>query len=185
VEYGTCCWAFFSFLMTHLLDLIPVCLSTPNRNCYLGQTAVLVLMEADISFFLWISQLRIFHSGVPALGCCWHFAVAVLYQLLMLPLPRSLCTHSCGIKPGSYLSGIATWFVHAGSEYRVSPPSCCFQATSCCRHAVLTLTFSALLTHRRDPASWPVPGCCQLCCVLPLCRAASQPRLPGLLLTAS
>lgn len=36
--------------MTHVLDFIPVCLSMPNKNCYLGQTAVLVLMEADISF---------------------------------------------------------------------------------------------------------------------------------------
>lgn len=41
---------FFYFLLTHILDLILVCLSTPNRNCYLGQTAVLVLIEADNSF---------------------------------------------------------------------------------------------------------------------------------------
>lgn len=40
----------FLFLMTHILDLIPVCLSMPNRNYYLGQTAVVVLIEADISF---------------------------------------------------------------------------------------------------------------------------------------
>lgn len=30
----------YLFLMTHILDLIPVCLSMPNRNYYLGQAAV-------------------------------------------------------------------------------------------------------------------------------------------------
>lgn len=40
---------FFCVLMTHILDLIPLCLSTPNRNCCLAQTAVLVI-ELDISF---------------------------------------------------------------------------------------------------------------------------------------
>lgn len=70
----------FLFLMTHILDLIPVCLSLPNRNYYLGQTAVVVLIEADISFF------DGFHS----------------YAFCRSSLSRLLLTFSCDGVNGSF-----------------------------------------------------------------------------------
>lgn len=66
---------FLHFLMTHELDLTSVRLSVPNRNCYLGQTAVLVLIEADISFVCGFHSYTFFQSKVPSLGYCWHSAV--------------------------------------------------------------------------------------------------------------
>lgn len=56
---------FFHLLMTHKLDLISVCLSVPNRNCYLGQTAVLVLTEADISFVYGFHSCTFFRVKFP------------------------------------------------------------------------------------------------------------------------
>lgn len=68
---------FLRFLMTHELDLISVHLSVPNRNCYLGQTAVWVLTEADIGFVYGFHSYTFFQSEVPSLGYCWHSAVLV------------------------------------------------------------------------------------------------------------
>lgn len=59
---------FFYSLMIHILELIPVCLSTPNRSCYLGQTAVLVLIEADISFIYGFHSSAFFRVKSPLLA---------------------------------------------------------------------------------------------------------------------
>lgn len=64
VVYSSCRWAFF-FFMTHVLDLIPVCLLTPNSNCYLGQTAVLVLMEADVGCVYEFHSSAFFRAKAP------------------------------------------------------------------------------------------------------------------------
>lgn len=61
---------FLHFLMNHELDLISVHFSVPNRNCYLGQTAVLVLIEADISFVYGFYSYTFFQNEVPSLGYC-------------------------------------------------------------------------------------------------------------------
>lgn len=61
-----------------------------SSNCCFGN-------RSRHQVYLWILQLCIFQSEVPSLGYCWHLAVAVLYQLLVLPLPHYLCIHSCGI----------------------------------------------------------------------------------------
>lgn len=156
----------FLFLMTHILDLIPVCLSMPNRNYYLGQTAVVVLIEADISFFRSISQLCILQSEVPSLGYFWHLAVMVLIPAssatsAILPAHTQL-GNIAGELPFSY-----SFFSHAGSEYSIV----CFQI-QLSGHFMLLLLHGPIssLFSSSYKVVWScllaVHGCCQLCYVL-------------------
>lgn len=144
----------FLFLMTHILDLIPVCLSIPNRNYYLGQTAVVVLIEADIIFFRSISQLCILQSEVPSLGYFWHLAVMVLTPASSatsaILLAHTQMGNIAGELPFSY-----SFFSHAGSEYSIF----CFQIQLSGHFMLLLLhgPISSLFSSSckwYDPASW-------------------------------
>lgn len=144
----------FLFLMTHILDLIPVCLSMPNRNYYLGQTAVVVLIEADIIFFRSISQLCILQSEVPSLGYFWHLAVMVLTPASSatsaILLAHTQMGNIAGELPFSY-----SFFSHAGSEYSIF----CFQIQLSGHFMLLLLhgPISSLFSSSckwYDPASW-------------------------------
>lgn len=116
-------------------------------------------------FCRWISQLCILQSEVPSLGYFWHLAVMVLIPASSATSAILLAHAQLGNKAGELPF---SFFFHACSEYSILLPDPAFRPLHAA--AAWSRLFSALSIHWRDPASWPVPGCCQLCYVLLLYR---------------
>lgn len=138
---------FLRFLMTHELDLISVHLSVPNRNCYLGQTAVWVLTKDRHRFCLWISQLYVFSKWSSLFRLLLTFSCAGVTLASALPL---LHYRTCRVKGSSSRASVQPWFpsVHTGSGYGVLFfPGPAFRLLHCPGFCILALLSIGVTLH--------------------------------------
>lgn len=170
--------------MIHILELITVCLSTPNRNCYLGQTAVLILIEADISFVYGFHSSAFFRVKSPLLATAdiqlWRCYTSFLCYLCRVTcvctvvgyswgaaFQMELLFCSCGLWLQRLLLPAPAFGPPAAAALSWLSPSRLFSPTGMILPPGLSLAAASSAVSRLSAGLFPNPDALGSCLLLP------------------